>query len=226
MVKALAKAEIYKSPPASKPKQGELFHADLRYITLLSSLYSSGIAAQVGPLAVSTLICLRIHADFRSGNVTIGQRRIAEQVGCSPASVNNAIKTLVSFGLVTVVENSHGRRSHYTITDKVPVFHEDQLAREMQIPFVPTKSRDHLEDARNSLIDGRNRGSVRLYNFTINVINAETVNINNVNVGADATSFNVNLDSLPTDIRENFKRMLRLSQTPDLADDDSGEVID
>lgn len=218
MVKPLANAALYKFPPASKPRQGELFHADLRYITLLSSLYSSGIAAQVGPLAVSTLICLRISADFRTGTVTIGQRRIAEQVGCSPASVNSAIKTLVNFGLITVVQNSHGNRNHYTITDKVPVFHEDQLAREMRIPFVPTKSRDHLEDARSSLIDGRDRGSVKLYNVTINVINADTVNINTVNVGTTNASHTVNLDSLPPDLQQHFRRMMQAQQNGESED--------
>lgn len=194
--------------PASKPKQGELFHADLRYIAILSALYTSGTAAKVGPVAVSTFVCLRINADFKTGLVSIGQRRIAQQVGCSVGSVHRAINTLLDAGLIKLAKSAY--RNCYEITDHIPVFHEDNLAGSMAIPFAPLAFRDNLDAARSTLVDGRPPSGNKA--VVINLYNIQNNNgivvINNTN-GEKPNETTFDLGSLPMEIRGFFERMVK-----------------
>lgn len=139
------------------PSQLALFAADTRFVLLVSSLFSSGLAAELGPTAVVVFLVLRAHANFQTGEVHIGQRRLADQVGVTTLTCRRALAALEAKGLISRSQEHSRARTTYTITDVIPVFHNDpehKAAGTIAVPFIPRRATELLNDAKASLYRG------------------------------------------------------------------------
>ena len=190
--------------PSPRRQQGELFAADTRYVLLLSAIISSGKAAEIGPIALAVLVCLRTHANYQTGRCSVGQRLISKQIGASTGSVAKAIKLLEEQGLIKRTSFG-GARAVYEIQDEIPLFHDEKRAGEMLVPFVPLFVRDRLDEAREAARTGEvpAKSPITL-NLTINIIN---------NSGSGSVVVHggntFSMDALPENIRSTFERMIR-----------------
>lgn len=209
--------------PAPRRQQGELFAADTRYVLMLSAIISSGQAAEIGPIALAALVCLRTHANYQTGRCSVGQRLIAKQIGASPNATGKALRLLEEQNLIKRVSPHNNTRAVYEIQDEIPLFHDEKRAGEMMVPFVPLKIRERLDEAREVVRTGEvpQRSPITL-NITLNIIqnNGGTVVINE---GASSTTHV--LESLPTDMRGFFERMMRASDA-DAYTNHYGETVD
>ena len=156
----------------TSPSQLALFAADTRFVLLVSSLFSSGLAAELGPTAVVVFLVLRAHANFKTGEVHIGQRRLADQVGVTTLTCRRALTALESRGLISRMQAHSRARTTYTITDVIPVFHNDPEhkapAGTISVPFIPATAAQLLNDAKASLYRGEApRGSPITLNITV-----------------------------------------------------------
>lgn len=155
------------------PSQLALFAADTRFVLLVSSLFSSGLAAELGPTAVVVFLVLRAHANFKTGEVHIGQRRLADQVGVTTLTTRRALTALEARGLISRMQAHSRARTTYTITDVIPVFHNDPTqqaapAGTISVPFIPSSAAQLLNDAKASLYRGEApRGSPITLNITV-----------------------------------------------------------
>jgi Helix-turn-helix domain len=159
-----------------QPHQLALFHADTRFVLLVTSLFSSGLAAKLGPSAVVVFLVLRSSANYQTGKVFLGQRLIAEQAGITTATARRALATLEAHGLITRHQPHANARTTYTITDRIPVFQRDdegekQPAGTLTIPYVPVVAAARLNEARAALVRGVvPQGSPVTLHLTINVV--------------------------------------------------------
>jgi Helix-turn-helix domain len=159
-----------------QPHQLALFSADTRFVLLVTSLFSSGLAAKLGPSAVVVFLVLRSSANYQTGKVFLGQRLIAEQAGITTATARRALATLEAHGLITRHQAHANARTTYTITDRIPVFQRDeegekQPAGTLAIPYVPVVAAARLNEARAALVRGVvPQGSPVVLNLTINLV--------------------------------------------------------
>lgn len=147
--------------PTTSPAQLALFAADTRFVLLVTSLFSSGLAAQLGPTAVVVFLVLRSNANFTTGEVFIGQRLIAEQAGVTTLTARRALQQLEARGLIRRRQAHSRARTVYTITDVIPVFKNDAERSEQvgtfQVPFVPKHATELLNEAKAALYRGQVR---------------------------------------------------------------------
>lgn len=153
------------------PSQLALFAADTRFVLLVSSLFSSGLAAELGPTAVVVFLVLRAHANFQTGEVHIGQRRLADQVGVTTLTCRRALAALEAKGLISRSQEHSRARTTYTIIDVIPVFHNDpghRAAGTIAVPFIPRRATELLNDVKASLYRGEPpAGSPITLNITV-----------------------------------------------------------
>lgn len=161
----------------------------------MTSLFSSGLAAELGPTAVVVFLVLRSNANFTTGQVFIGQRLIAEQAGVTTLTARRALAMLEQRGLITRQQAHSRARTVYTITDVIPVFRNDDPERKdrvgtMSVPFVPRHAADLLNEAKAALYRGQlPQGSAITLNVTFVQHNGGgDVVINNHGSSANANS--------------------------------------
>lgn len=180
----------------TSPAQLALFAADTRFVLLVTSLFSSGLAAELGPTAVVVFLVLRSNANFTTGEVHIGQRLIAEQAGVTTLTARRALLQLEQRGLIRRRQAHSRARTVYTITDVIPVFKSDDPERKEQagtlsVPFIPRHATDLLNEARSALYRGLvPNGSPVTLNLTINLVqHTGSGDVNVHNHGSNDTGF-------------------------------------
>lgn len=157
-------------------KQLALFSADTRFVLVVCSLFSSGLAAELGTTAVVVFLVLRSSANFQTGLVYLGLREISRQAGVSVSTTRRALTELERRGLIARRQPHPNGRTIYTLTDQLPVFQRDdhgekQPAGTLAIPFVPQAASRNLEEARAALVRGVvPQGSPVVLNLTINLV--------------------------------------------------------
>lgn len=193
------------------PSQLALFAADTRFVLLVTSLFSSGLAAELGPTAVVVFLVLRSNANFTTGEVFIGQRLIAEQAGVTTLTARRALGTLEARGLIRRKQAHSRARTVYTICDVIPVFRNDDPERKeqagsLQVPFVPRHATELLNDARAALYRGQvPQGSPITLNITI-VQHTGSGDVVVNNHGSNDTGFHVG--AMPPETAAWFSRMI------------------
>jgi Bacterial regulatory proteins, gntR family len=199
-------------------QQLALFAADTRFVLLVTSLFSSGMAAELGPTAVVVFLVLRSNANFTTGEVHIGQRLIAEQAGVTTLTARKALTALETRGLITRRQPTARARTIYTITDQIPVFRSDDDERKekagvLAVPFVPRNATDALNDARAALYRGIvPAGSPVSLTLNITVVNntgTGDVIVNN------AGSSHFHTGQLPPETVAWFSRMIAEATPPE-----------
>lgn len=201
----------------TSPGQLALFAADTRFVLLVTSLFSSGLAAELGPTAVVVFLVLRSNANFTTGEVFIGQRLIAEQAGVTTLTARRALLVLEARGLIRRKQAHSRARTIYTITDVIPVFKNDdpdrkEQAGSLQVPFVPRHATELLNEARVALVRGIvPNGSPVTLNLTINVVQHSGSGSVTINNHGDS-SRTLNLSGLDDQQRAFFARMLEAAE--------------
>jgi len=191
-------------------KQKDLFNADTRFIMVLNSIISSGEAAELGSNAILVYLILKCNSDFITSRSSLGVRRICELSGInSQQAVLNAIRKLEEKELIKRCDgNLAGKRAVYEIRDNVHIYDErGNSAGKAVVPYSPSRMKQQLDEVKEALKTGTLPKSSNItLNITIiqNKDNA-TVNINNQSAGS---SQSVNLDSLPVEMADFFKRMM------------------
>jgi DNA-binding Lrp family transcriptional regulator len=194
-------------------KQLQLF-SDLRFTLYLSSLFTSGLAAELGVSAVVVFLVLRTHANFKNGVVVIGQRLISDQAGLTPVTTRKALAKLESKGLIKRTQAYDRARTSYQITDLVPVYNEDKTkAGVLEIPYAPDHMKTRLAHAKYALEQRRAPDGSQV---TLHVDNSKTLNVQFINVSGDHAMLNISNGSgqtftqgnLSPDLVNFFRRMM------------------
>lgn len=196
-----------------------LFSADTRFVLVVTALFSSGLAAQLGTAATVVFLVLRSSANFHTGLVYLGQREISRQAGTSLPTTRKALATLEAKGLIQRRQPYANGRTIYTLTDQLAVFQRDEHGEKqpvgaLAIPFVPHQASKHLDEARAALVRGVvPAGSPVTLNLTINLVQhtgSGSVTINNHSRQGDTQT--LNLGSLDDNQRAFFARMLEAAE--------------
>lgn len=199
-------------------KQLALFSADTRFVLVVCSLFSSGLAAELGTTAVVVFLVLRSSANFQTGLVYLGLREISRQAGISVSTTRRALTELERRGLIARRQPHPNGRTIYTLTDQLPVFQRDekgekQPAGTLAIPFVPQAASRNLEEARAALVRGVvPQGSPVVLNLTINLVQhtgTGDVIVNN------AGSSHFHTGQLPPETVAWFSRMIAEASPPE-----------
>ena len=195
----------------NQPRQLALFHADTRFVLLVTSLFTSGLAAQLGPSAVVVFLVLRANANFNSGKIFLGQRLIAMQAGISLPTTRRALSLLEQRGLISRHQETENARTTYSLTDRIPVFtnNEDrEHAGTLVLPYVPTRTSEQLQQARDCLQTGFAPSGA---NITINLTlqqHAGTGNNVVINQSKETSTHVVDASNLTEEARAFFTRMM------------------
>lgn len=199
--------------PQTGQRQLALFHADTRFVLLVTSLFTSGLAATLGPSAVVVFLVLRANANFNSGKIFLGQRLIATQAGISLPTTRKALALLEQHGLISRSQERDNSRTTYRITDRIPIFTNDE-AREnagtLLVPFMPTKTAEQLAAARESLRygDAPPAETRVVINLTlVQHIGSGDVVVHN-GTGSSSTSKTLATKDLPAEAQAFFTRMM------------------
>lgn len=206
-----------------KPAQQlALFAADTRFVLLVTSLFSSGMAAELGPTAVVVFLVLRSNANFTTGEVHIGQRLIAEQAGVTTLTARKALTALEKRGLITRRQPAPRARTVYTITDVIPVFRSDDDERKekagvLTLPYVPRHATDALNDARAALYRGIVPAGSPV-SLTLNITLVNNTGSGDVIVN-NAGSSHFHTGQLPPETVAWFSRMIATADKPDSTGD-------
>lgn len=205
----MKKRETY-SGIVRKQEQQDLFFADTRYVMLLSALITSGKASEIGPIAFAAFVCLRTHANYVTGLVSIGQRLIGKQIGASTGSVAKAIATLQEHGLIKVDDKRRGKggRPVYQLVEKIPVYQDEKPAGEMTFPFQPLALPDRLNEAREIIHSGEvpARSPINLH-LTINIV--QHTGVGDIIINTPETSGTYSLENMPKSVQDFFSRMIK-----------------
>lgn len=200
-----------------QPHQLALFSADTRFVLLVTSLFSSGLAAKLGPSAVVVFLVLRSSANYQTGKVFLGQRLIAEQAGITTKTARTALATLEAHGLITRHQPHANARTIYTLTDRIPVFQRDddgekQPAGTLAIPYVPVVAAARLNEARAALVRGIvPEGSPVTLHLTINVVQHSGSGDVVINNGQSETR-TLNFSGLDDQQRALFARLMEAAE--------------
>lgn len=193
----------------SPSRQLALFHADTRFVLLVTSLFTSGLAASLGPSAVVVFLVLRANANYQTGKVHMGQRLIASQAGVTLPTTRKALTLLEQRGLISRHQDYENARTTYAITDRIPFFTNDEernSAGTLAVPFVPMRTAEQLGEAREALRHGKAPEGSRV---TINVTLVQHTGSGNVvvNNGSDPSA-TLATTELPPEAQAFFTRLL------------------
>lgn len=197
------------APIAKMQEQPDLFFGDVRYILLLSAIISGGIANRIGPVAFCVFVCLRSHAQYNTGLVSVGHRLIASQMGISVGSVSKAISTLQENNLIEVLQDKKGTggRNIYKLVDKIPVYQDEKPAGIMKWDFQPLEVMQRLNEARQILHTGEvpSKSPITL-SLTINIVQHNGTGDIIINSASDtATQY---LENMPDSMKSFFSKMI------------------
>jgi len=191
-------------PPEARPGQGELFRAETTWFHIFRDMIESGDVAKIGPHAVTVYLVIKAHTNFSTGRAFPAIETIVEKSGVSVAQVKRELKTLEAFGYIT--KEKKGRHNVYTLREKVSIKGDDgRPAAVATWDYLPSSVQHAVADLKNVMISGDLAGA--------KLVHIERLQVNVVNLHDNAVNFNVqqmlqDLDKMPPDMRESFKKML------------------
>ncbi len=182
---------------------------------ILNSLVTSGEAAKLGANAILVYLILKVHADYHTGLVSIGVRRLSQLSGIkSYQTVSNALKKLVQHSLIKSIDKEKGLRGLFEVKDTVTLYdREGTEAGKAVVPYQPMQMKKHIDDVKLALKTGELPSSSNV-TLNLNIVvtngNNNTLNINNINVSSDENnSRSYNLDDLPVSIRSFLEKVMK-----------------
>jgi len=193
-----------KTPPEAKTGQSELFRAETTWFHIFRDMIESGDVAKIGPHAVTVYLVIKAHTNFSTGRAFPAIETIVEKSGVSVAQVKRELKTLEAFGYIT--KEKKGRHNVYTLREKVSIKSDDgRPAAVATWDYLPSSVQHAVADLKNVMISGDLAGA--------KLVHIERLQVNVVNLHDNAVNFNVqqmlqDLDKMPPDMRESFKKML------------------
>jgi len=191
----------------TKEDQLELFQYDLTFIKFLRGSVRKGELRELGPKAVSVLMCLRALAPIQGVSAHPSRETVMELTGIGRNGVTESIKVLKQRKYVEVVKI--GRKNVYKLLEKVhlestePEKREDQIA---MIPYGATETRKHFKALAGYARTGELDKSSPI------IINNLDLTINYAATGASAVFINAKeLDQIPQgQYRDAVERILGL----------------
>lgn len=125
------------------------------YATYQYDMFSSGLAAEIGPNCLSVWLAVKAHANFDTGEAWPGTRRLATQTGLSTNTVTKCLSKLVEERLLRAVVVGKGRKtSHYVARERLDVKLGSRVICRVVIDYTPGKIRRQLKDISNALKTG------------------------------------------------------------------------
>jgi len=129
-------------PGAPNPFPSVQGDIDTTYHTQQRDMFASGLAAEIGVNAFAVWHAIKSHADFQTGVVWPGIRRLMLLTGLSTDPVQAAIKKLVDNHLLRV--SKRGQKNIYVARERMDVRVGDLVICTIAIDFVPSTMRERL----------------------------------------------------------------------------------
>ncbi len=117
---------------------------DTTYLTQQRDVFTSGLAARVGPNAYAVWMAIKSHANFNTGEAWCGVRKIAELAGISPMTAQRALKVLREEHLLRVARQE-GQRLVYVARERMDLRIGQRVIATVVIDYVPNSMRKRLE---------------------------------------------------------------------------------
>lgn len=121
---------------------------DTTYHTQQRDMFTSGLAAEIGPNAFAVWHAIKSHADYQTGVAWPGIRRLMMLTGLSTDPVQAAIKKLVANHLLRV--SKRGQKNIYVTRERMDVRVGDVVICSIATDFVPSTMRERLAKLKRS----------------------------------------------------------------------------
>ena len=202
----------------------------------MSSLFSSGIGAQIGSKAGWVLVCLRCAANYQTGLVWMSQDKIGKQCGMSRSSVKRALTVLEKHDLIQKKKVSH-KKVLYSIVDKVPFFRNTDTGDDdddttenpepvgiLPLDFRPLQREKQIQEAKHFLRTGKVPAKSKIQPIYLQVVVGDVYN-NHVEGNAVIAQGNESEIKKPIRLTREMAAMLqRVITEAELVEGDSVEV--
>jgi DNA-binding transcriptional regulator YhcF (GntR family) len=134
------------------PVQSEMF-ADSSWIHIFRSMFSAGAVAKLGPYAFTTLVAIKVHTNFKTGEAFPSIDTLCGQTGISRPVIIKSIKTLENEGYLEKARV--GRKSVYTLKEKIQL--TDKLGRPTATAtwdYIPHAVQSAVSELKRVVIEG------------------------------------------------------------------------
>ena len=187
--------------------QMDLFEYDLTFVKFLRSAVRQGELAELGPVAVSVMICLRACAPIAGTYSFPSIPSIMKYCGVGRRAVMSALKVLEDMKYIS--KRRVGRKNVYDLLEKIHLQSTDPDTRDDQLGLLPYgayETRKHFPDLEKFAKEGNlPRGSsVVIHNLDLTINYAAT--------GSTAFFFNgKEVDDMPSWLKDSdtMKRVLQ-----------------
>lgn len=131
---------------------------DTSFQTVQRDMFSSGLAAELGPNALVCWLAVKNHADFNNGHSWPGVRAIAETIGISKSNVDRLVDELVEKKMLRVVKKGvpTKRGQTYVARERMCIRLGDRVLCTIYVDYIPSGFREKLHKIAESLKTGEN----------------------------------------------------------------------
>lgn len=133
---------------------------DTTYQTVQRDLFTSGLAAQIGPNAFAVWSAVKVHADFESGQAWPSIRKLADMTGLGSATVMRAIEALEQAHMLRKEargwprnpgKGTKGRTHTYVARERLDVRLGSRVLCTIVVDYLPFQVHKRLKEVKDAL---------------------------------------------------------------------------
>ena len=127
--------------PRAAPRRPSGATVDASFMYGQRDLFSSGLVAEVGPLAFTVWQAVKWHADYSTGRSFPSVRRLADMCGINRETVSKCLHVLAEAKLLKW--QARGRGRSYIARERLDVRIGDRVICTVLLDYVPSRIRDN-----------------------------------------------------------------------------------
>ena len=139
---------------------------DTLWVHMLRSMFTKGMAKQIGPTPFFVYSAIKAHCNLETGNAFPSHETLIELTGFSKATVIRAIATLLEFKLLEI--NKQGRKNHYALVEHFPITLDDKVVGGATGPYIPKQMQHLVEEVKLAVKTGIDSPDKQI-NVTVNL---------------------------------------------------------
>lgn len=133
---------------------------DTTYQTVQRDLFTSGLAAQIGPNAFAVWSAVKVHADFESGQAWPSIRKLADMTGLGSTTVMRAIEALEQAHMLrkeargwprNPSKGTRGRTHTYVARERLDVRLGSRVLCTIVVDYLPFQVHKRLKAVKDAL---------------------------------------------------------------------------